>query len=64
MALNKWLFPTRTLQKMLFGADGGTTGIDDNFALRGFRNVGAWILGRNLSSPDHGARPDMNWQAC
>src|SRR5918994_1273651 len=44
--LHQWLVPTRTIQRTLFGADGGTTGIDDDFAARGFENVGAWILGR------------------
>ena len=37
--LHQWLFPTRTLQRTLFGAEGGTTGIDDDFAARGFKNV-------------------------
>ena len=46
--LHQWLVPTRTFQRTLFGADGGTTGIDDDFAARGFKNVGAWILGRNM----------------
>ena len=44
--------PTRTFQRALFGAEGGTTGIDDDFAARSFRNIGAWILGRNMFSPD------------
>ena len=46
--LHQWLFPTRTIQRTLFGADGGTTGIDDDFAARGFKNVGAWILEKNV----------------
>ena len=60
--LHQWLFPTRTLQESLFGKDGGETGIDDDFAARGFRNVGAWILGRNMFSPDRGPWVDMNWK--
>jgi dihydrofolate reductase len=59
--LHQWAFPTRTFQKHLFGADGGTTGIDDDFAARGFRNVGAWILGRNMFGPIRGAWRDMSW---
>src|SRR5471030_2714121 len=51
--LHQWLVPTRTFQRTLFGADGGTTGIDDDFAARGFKNVGAWILGRNMRSEEH-----------
>src|SRR6187551_1423953 len=60
--LHQWLMPTRTLQRTLFGAEGGTTGIDDDFAARGFRNVGAWILGRNMFGPIRGPWPDMNWK--
>jgi dihydrofolate reductase len=60
--LHQWLFPTRTLQRNLFGNDGGTTGIDDDFAARGFQNVGAWILGRNMFGPVRGAWPDMHWK--
>lgn len=50
-ALHGWIFPTRTLQKNLFGRDGGESGEDDKFASRGFENIGAWILGRNMSGP-------------
>jgi len=60
--LHQWAFPTRTFQKIHFGADGGTTGIDDEFAARGFRNVGAWILGRNMFGPIRGPWPDMSWR--
>ena len=60
--LHQWLLPTRTFQQALFGQDGGTTGIDDDFAARGFQNVGAWILGRNMFSPDRGNWPDPDWK--
>ena len=60
--LHQWLFPTRTIQRALFGKDGGTTGVDDDFAARGFHNVGAWILGRNMFGPIRGAWPDASWQ--
>jgi len=62
MELHQWLFPTRTLQRSLFGNDDGTTGIDDDFAARGFNNIGAWILGRNMFGPIRGEWPDMNWK--
>ena len=39
--LAEWFYPTRTFKKMVLGQDGGTTGIDDEFAARGFENVGA-----------------------
>jgi dihydrofolate reductase len=60
--LHQWLLTTRTIQHALLGAEGGTTGVDDDFAARGFNNVGAWILGRNMFSPDRGPWPDMNWK--
>jgi dihydrofolate reductase len=60
--LHRWAFPTRSFQQVLFGKSGGTTGVDDDFAARGFRNVGAWILGRNMFGPIRGSWPDMNWK--
>jgi dihydrofolate reductase len=61
-SLHQWAFATRTFQKQVLGADGGTTGIDDDFAARGFRNVGAWILGRNMFGPIRGPWPDDKWR--
>lgn len=46
-ALHEWFFPTRTFRRMA-GNEDGTTGIDDDFAARGFDNIGACILGRNM----------------
>jgi dihydrofolate reductase len=60
-ALHQWFFPTRTFRKT-FGQDGGTTGIDDDFATRGFDNLGAWILGRNMFGPIRGPWPDASWK--
>ena len=60
--LHQWLFPTRTCQRTLFGNDSGTTGIDDDYAARGFTNVGAWILGRNMFAPTRGPWSDEEWK--
>jgi len=60
-AVHQWFFATRTFQKMQGGA-GGATGIDDGFAARGFHNVGAWILGRNMFGPVRGPWPDDAWK--
>src|ERR1700742_4724177 len=60
--LHQWLLPTRTFQQTLFGADGGTTGVDDDFASRGFKNVGAWILGRNMFGPIRGPWAGAEWK--
>ena len=62
MALHEWVLPTHTFQKMLFGKDEGTTGPDDDFAARGFENLGAWILGRNMFGPVRGTWPDDSWK--
>ena len=61
MALHEWAFATRTFRTM-FGQDGGSTGVDDEFAARGFRNIGAWILGRNMFAPSRGPWPDDGWR--
>lgn len=60
--LHAWAFPTRTFQKRVLGLDGGTTGVDDDIAARGFENIGAWILGRNMFGPIRGSWPDENWK--
>ncbi len=61
MALHEWAFATRTFCRM-FGRDGGTTGIDDEFAARGFDGIGAWILGRNMFGPVRGPWSDDSWK--
>jgi dihydrofolate reductase len=60
-AVHEWAFATRTFHKML-GTQGGTTGVDDEFAARGFSNIGAWIIGRNMFGPIRGEWPDGNWK--
>ena len=62
-ALPGWFFPTRTFQTTVLGkATGGTTGIDDDFAVRGMAGLGAWILGRNMFGPIRGEWPDDQWK--
>jgi dihydrofolate reductase len=60
--LHEWFYPTRTFKRMVLGQDSGTTGVDDEFAARGFENVGAWILGRNMFSPFRGDWGDHEWK--
>jgi dihydrofolate reductase len=62
LSLHGWAVATRTFQQQLFGNEGGEAGIDDDFATRGFRNVGAWILGRNMFGPVRGPWPDETWR--
>jgi dihydrofolate reductase len=59
-SLHEWFIPTRTFHRMS-GKD-GTTGVDDDFAARGFENLGAWIMGRNMFGPIRGAWPDDSWK--
>src|SRR5947208_10179932 len=56
-----WFFSTRTWKQMQ-GKEGGSTGVDDEWARRGMENVGAWILGRNMFGPVRGPWPDEAWQ--
>ena len=60
--LHKWAMTTPTFRKMVFGQEGGEAGVDEDFAQRGFRNIGAWILGRNMFGPVRGPWPDLTWQ--
>jgi dihydrofolate reductase len=62
MELHRWFFPTRTFKDMHGQGADGTTGVDDDFARRGFDNVGAWILGRNMFGPVRGPWPDERWR--
>ncbi len=69
MALHQWVFGTKTFQKsaadfagdLLAGHVGGE-GIDDDFAARGFANLGAWIMGRNMFGPVRGPWTDDEWK--
>lgn len=59
--LHKWMIKTRSFHQMI-GKEGGTTDTDDEFAVRSFENVGAWILGRNMFAPSRGEWPDDDWK--
>jgi len=56
-----WFVHTRTWQHMQ-GNQSGETGADDDSAARGFANIGAWILGRNMFGPVRGPWPDDSWK--
>jgi len=61
MVLPQWAFKTKTFQTM-FGKDGGSTGIDDSYAARGFKNIGANIMGRNMFGAQRGPWVDEDWK--
>jgi dihydrofolate reductase len=60
-ALMEWFFHTRVWKQHQHEA-GGETGTDNAMAERGFENVGAWILGRNMFGPVRGPWPDDQWK--
>ncbi len=59
--LHKWFLPTKTFQQKVLGKSDGTIGVDNEIAENGFKNIGAWILGRNMFSPYRGL-PNLNWR--
>src|ERR1019366_5759604 len=56
-----WFFHTSVFKQM-HGAGEGETGIDNDVSARGFENIGAWILGRNMFGPVRGPWPDESWR--
>jgi dihydrofolate reductase len=69
MALHQWVLGTKTFQRIhadfagsLIGDAPGREGVDDDFARRGFENVGAWIMGRNMFGPMRGPWSDDGWK--
>jgi dihydrofolate reductase len=59
--LHQWMIETRTFSQMQ-GEEGGTTGVDDDFARNGMADIGAWIMGRNMFGPIRGPWPDDSWR--
>jgi dihydrofolate reductase len=59
--LHGWFFPTEVFKKMT-GRGAGESGLDNDFALKAFENVGAWILGRNMFGPVRGPWLDDSWK--
>jgi len=69
MALHEWVLGTKTFAKIagdfagsLIGDRAGRGGVDDDFAARGFENLGAWIMGRNMFGPMRGPWADDGWR--
>ena len=59
--LMEWFFTTN-LWKRMHGLGEGEKGIDNRMAEKGFENIGAWILGRNMFGPVRGPWPDDSWK--
>ncbi|HMV44311.1 MAG TPA: dihydrofolate reductase family protein [Leptospiraceae bacterium] len=69
MALHEWVFHTNEFQKMHGEMEGGipkvsgSFGIDNDFAKRGFENIGSWILGRYMFGPSRGPwKKEDDWK--
>ncbi|MEI9980010.1 MAG: dihydrofolate reductase family protein [Edaphobacter sp.] len=61
LELHQWFFNTEAFKKM-HGQTGGTHGIDNDFGLQSFENIGAWILGRNMFGPVRGPWEGDSWK--
>jgi dihydrofolate reductase len=61
MELMDWFFHTK-VWRHTHGQEGGETGVDNAMTEEGFRNIGAWILGRNMFGPIRGPWPDEEWK--
>ena len=59
--LMEWFFATN-LWKTMHGLGEGEKGTDNRMAEKGFENIGAWILGRNMFGPIRGDWPDDSWK--
>jgi dihydrofolate reductase len=59
--LHEWLVGTQFFTQM-HGGSGGSSGPDNDFAVRSFDNLGAWIMGRNMFGPIRGDWPDDTWK--
>ena len=60
-SLHEWQTSSRAFNE-LYGNDSGLTGPDNDFVVRAFENVGAWIMGRNMFGPVRGPWQDENWR--
>jgi dihydrofolate reductase len=61
LGLHEWMVETRAFKEM-HGGEGGSLGVDNDLAARGFEGVGAWIMGRNMFGPVRGPWPDDSWR--
>jgi dihydrofolate reductase len=59
--LHQWALGTRTFRAMM-GQDGGSEGVDEEFARRAMDGFGAFILGRNMFGPIRGPWPNDEWR--
>ncbi len=61
VALHDWMIQTQTFQDM-HGNGTGNKGLDNDLTMKGFENIGAWIMGRNMFGPIRGEWPNEEWK--
>jgi len=59
--LHPWIVTTKMFHRM-GNKDGGTEGVDNDFAEKSMQNIGAWIMGRNMFGPVRGTWMDNEWK--
>jgi len=59
--LHTWIVTTKMFHRMT-GKEGGSEGVDNDFAEKSMENIGAWIMGRNMFGPIRGPWPDNEWK--
>ncbi|MDO6432635.1 dihydrofolate reductase family protein [Flavitalea sp. BT771] len=59
--LHTWIVTTKMFHRMT-RKEGGTEGVDNDFAEKSMENIGAWIMGRNMFGPVRGPWPDNEWK--
>ncbi len=52
MAITEWFTRTKTFKEHLGLGSGGETGVDDDIAREALEGIGAWIMGRNMFTPE------------
>ena len=62
LELMEWFFHTKIWRTMHGMSDEGDAVTDNAVAARGFENIGAWILGRNMFGPIRGPWPNDDWK--
>lgn len=58
--LHRWFLGTKTFRAM-FGQDGGSEGVDEDFAHSSMDGFGGFILGRNMFAHSRGPWTDDGW---
>lgn len=61
MQLHQWFLGTKMFRAMT-GQEGGSDGVNEEFAKRSMDGFGAFILGRNMFGPIRGEWPDDSWK--